>query len=200
MSDCLPVSAAPAPPSSSSQSIQDLDDVASMEEEELIAAEVSQDDELLDVESAMTDATEEDDFEASPLPSGASAASTSNRPARGHQRYNSAESIALSLLQAGVGANEPKVADLEWLVGDGDTPQKVRVRITYVHFTKRFFRHFHSRPTFRPPHQPRGLQPPPPPFKTQNSATAPSFAARWTGRRPEPNSYSRFTRRQSKCT
>jgi hypothetical protein len=26
------------------------------------------------------------------------------------------------------GAKEPKVADLEWLVGDADTPQLVRIR------------------------------------------------------------------------
>ena len=45
-----------------------------------------------------------------------------------HRRINSAETVALSLLSFRPDAQqaEPRVSDLEWLVGDGDTPQKVR--------------------------------------------------------------------------
>ena len=44
-----------------------------------------------------------------------------------HRRINSAETVALSLLSFRPDAQqaEPRVSDLEWLVGDGDTPQKV---------------------------------------------------------------------------
>ena len=44
-----------------------------------------------------------------------------------HRRINSAETVALSLLSYRPDAQqaEPRVSDLEWLVGDGDTPQKV---------------------------------------------------------------------------
>ena len=45
-----------------------------------------------------------------------------------HCRINSAESVALSLLSYRPDGQqaEPRVSDLEWLVGDGDTPQKVQ--------------------------------------------------------------------------
>ena len=52
-----------------------------------------------------------------------------------HRRINSAETVALSLLSFRPDAQqaEPRVSDLEWLVGDGDTPQEVR----YVALVKR---------------------------------------------------------------
>lgn len=57
-----------------------------------------------------------------------------------HRRINSAETVALSLLSFRPDAQqaEPRVSDLEWLVGDGDTPQKVHyvalVRRPVVYF------------------------------------------------------------------
>ena len=61
---------------------------------------------------------------ASPVPNGV----VNSYSSKHHRRINSAETVALSLLSFRPDAHqaEPRVSDLEWLVGDGDTPQKVQ--------------------------------------------------------------------------
>lgn len=59
----------------------------------------------------------------SPVPIGV----VNSNSSKHHRRIHSAETVALSLLSYRPDAQqaEPRVSDLEWLVGDGDTPQKV---------------------------------------------------------------------------